>query len=110
MFYNTEFGHIRNDYWNVLKVKVVCRQLGYYTGGNYSTCSACDPTPCSGSHPSWDVSVLCNGLEVCLLDCAKESSWLPYNECTHPYIAASVSCAGNRNMSLKLRCMTFIPT
>ena len=100
MLYNTEFGYIHSNGWDYDDVKVVCRQLGYYTGGNYSICSACDPTPCSNSHShstSWDVSIDCDGNEEYLLDCTNASSWMPYrDECTHPYIAASVSCAGNR--------------
>ena len=94
IFYESSFGYIHHtNIWDDDNIKVVCRQLGYYTGGNYSTCpdSVCNATNCVPT--IWDVSIDCNGNEARLMDCVS-TDWKPY-DCSSSFYATGVSCAGN---------------
>ena len=95
IYYNYTFGYInQTDIWDDNDVEVVCRQLGYFTGGNYSVCPTCELSDCTEFTPAiWDVSINCNGNETHLLDC-NSNKWRPY-QCINSFKAAGVSCAGN---------------
>ena len=95
IYYEYVFGYIRKtDSWNENNAEVVCRQLGYYTGGSFTTCPTCDPLPCTEfSPPIWNVSLNCNGNETHLLHC-NYNTWMS-SQCVTSFDAAGVTCASN---------------
>ena len=86
IYHNGEWGTVCDDGFDRQDARVVCRQLGYHSGGTALT----DNEYGSGTGQIWLDDLACNGSEEQLSDC-NSPDWGTHN-CGH-YEDAGVRCS-----------------
>ncbi|KAM9467765.1 scavenger receptor cysteine-rich type 1 protein M130-like [Clarias gariepinus] len=86
VYYNTTWGSVCDDQWNISNAQVVCRQLGCGLALSADRNVSFGP----GEGTIWLNRVKCRGDEIHLWDC--HHSLKKHTDCSH----AEVTCAGQR--------------
>ena len=85
MYYNSTWGTVCDDEWDLNDAQVVCRELGF----GLAIAAKSQATYGEGSDPIWLDNLNCNGTELTLGYCS-HNGWGTHN-CQH-YEDASVRC------------------